>query len=1166
MRLRSAVPALLCVLALAASVASADEARLVLLHTTDLHGALTGFDYLADKPAARGLTRIAPLVRAVRAEGAPVVLVDDGDALQGGPLVTVYQRGDRALPEPMTAAMTRMGYDALAVGNHEFSYGPDALAKARAAAGFPWLAANVVRASDGTPAFGTSVVKTYGAVRVGIVGVTTPAIGALEDAANIGGLRFTSPVDAANAEIARLRAAKAVDVVVLLAHTGLEKDPVTGVERSGDAPGENWGLRLAQEVKGADVLVLGHTHAVVASTPVGGVLVTQAGTRGENLGRVDITLQRADPKGAWTVADKRARVIAIADSMPEDSALAAFAKPYHEATRVALDQAIGEAAADIDAPHGRDAPGPLWSLIHRAMREASGADVTLAPLFDPRARIAKGPIRMRDVMRLYPYDNTLVTVKMTLAQLRDALMQSARYWTPYTFEDGKPLSDGKLPGYQCDMAEGVTYAIDPTLPPDQRIGPVLLIRGGEVQRPGAPGKVDDRLSVWQGKDTVTVAVSSYRANGGGGFEMIRTAPRVSVGHTDIRDLLVETVTRAHRLEGESNGRWDLIPAYALARERPAIDLLVRRGALAREDARALDPRSPATAAEVSGLVAKAFGLPSTRNLLPGPATFESTRDALTAAAHKVGYALKGPADLASFQRALVTGTDARPGSPLTEVQALAMLANARYPRIRVLETTDFHGAILGGSRERRTNRPIGGSAVLAAHIERLRAENPEGTVLLDGGDCMQGTMVSNLQFGRPVFEQMNALRYTAFAVGNHDFDWSADTLSRRIGELECAALGANMIVRRTGKTPRDVRSDTAFVRRGVKVGVLGLCYRYTPSVTLASNVTHLRFEDDSVWAARLAPLLRKRDKATVVLSVGHTPAETDSTKRAVSGDLPRMARGIRGVDAWFGGHSHNQVLDEIGGSPVLISGSQGQIVGCVDLVVDPIAGKVVEHRARLVTTYADEVKPDSAWLARVARWNAATGPIAATPVGRSARRITRGSPESAVGDLVADAMRAATSSEVAFQNTGGLRADLPEGPLTKGSIYEVMPFDNTMTTVTLTGAEVRKVIEEGLTYGRVTQVSGIRFTYDPDGPDGDRVRSITLADGSPLDPAKDYRAVCNNFMATGGDNYFTLSKGRDKRDGGETVRDALERHVRKLCENGAALDVTPDGRIQRVKK
>ena len=243
--------------------ARSETARLTVLHTTDLHGALTAYDYLADRPAPAGLVRIASLVRAARAEGPPVLLLDDGDAIQGGALETFYWRGDRARPEPMMTAMTRLGYDAMAVGNHEFSWGLAGLAKARAEAGFPWLAANVVRAPDGKPAFGTSIVKTLGGVRVGVVGLTTPAVPALEDSANWAGLRFLSPLEAGNAEAKRLREVERCDVVVVLAHTGLEQDPATEVERQGDAPDENWGTRLAAGLQGVDVLILGHTHAAL---------------------------------------------------------------------------------------------------------------------------------------------------------------------------------------------------------------------------------------------------------------------------------------------------------------------------------------------------------------------------------------------------------------------------------------------------------------------------------------------------------------------------------------------------------------------------------------------------------------------------------------------------------------------------------------------------------------------------------------------------------------------------------------------------------------------------------------------------------------------------------------------------------------------------------------
>jgi 2',3'-cyclic-nucleotide 2'-phosphodiesterase (5'-nucleotidase family) len=297
--------------------------------------------------------------------------------------------------------------------------------------------------------------------------------------------------------------------------------------------------------------------------------------------------------------------------------------------------------------------------------------------------------------------------------------------------------------------------------------------------------------------------------------------------------------------------------------------------------------------------------------------------------------------------------------------------------------------------------------------------------------------------------------------------------------------------------------------------------------------------------------------------VGHISAETDSLRHAKSGDLVRLARGIRGVDGWFGGHSHNRVLDTIGGVSVMIPASHGQVIGVCDLVVDPVAHRVVERSTRLVATNADEVRPDSAMAARVARWNANVAPLAAIPVGRNARLLGRAGAESGIGDVVCDAIREASGVDVVFQNGGGLRADLPEGVVTKGAVYEVMPFENTIFTLDLTGAEVRRVLEDGLSFGRVAQVSGIRYEFDSSRPRGDRVVSLTLADGSALDPAKLYKAACNNFMATGGDENSVLSQGKNRTDTGRNVRDALEVYIAERSKNGGALDQRPDGRIRK---
>jgi 2',3'-cyclic-nucleotide 2'-phosphodiesterase/3'-nucleotidase len=371
-----------------------------------------------------------------------------------------------------------------------------------------------------------------------------------------------------------------------------------------------------------------------------------------------------------------------------------------------------------------------------------------------------------------------------------------------------------------------------------------------------------------------------------------------------------------------------------------------------------------------------------------------------------------------------------------------------------------------------------------------------------------------------------------------------------------------MIERKTNRRPRWARADTTFARRGLKVGVIGMCYRNTPTVTLAKYVAHLRFDDDSTTAARLAPAL---DRATdVLIGVGHIPAEVDSARHS-HGDLPRLAR-IPGFDLWLGGHSHNQVLDRIGDVPILIGGSHGQLVAVCDLVVDGLTRKVVERFPRLQPTFQNEVTPDSAMQARIARWNANVAPIAGQFLCKNARRLGRDrGGESALGSLVADAMRAEVGAEVALQNTGGLRADLAEGDVTRGSIYEVMPFDNTLVTLELSGDSLRRVLEEGFAYGRVPQVSGIRFTFDLSRERFHRLVTISQADGDKIDPTYHYKIVVNNFMATGGDNYESLAQGRRLTDTGINVRDALERHVLKLAKaNGGTLDYASDKRIRRM--
>ncbi len=1184
---RTLVTAVLLLCTLGHASARAEALTVTVLHTTDLHGALAAWDDWNDRPAAKGLEKLATMIGAVRAEGHPTLLVDAGDALFGSSLVRAWREGRRdrtATAEPVIAALNALGYDAVTVGNHEFDGGRAALDAAAAQARFPFLGANVLDEHTGRPAYGSSIVRLIDGVRIGIIGLTTPAVPMLMDSSLCAGLRFVDPLAVARAEVARLRGAERCEAVIALVHMGLERDPAArggdSRPRIGDVQNENLGYRLAYEVAGLDAVVLGHTHQVIASTPVGGTIVTQAGRNGEALGRIDLNFTRSSSLEEWRLTTRTASVATVTDSVATDSAMHALLAPYANAAHDLLDAVVAQATTTLAAPYGRFGDNPLLRLIHRCQLDASGADVSLAAMFDPTQVITQGAVRRRDLLRLYPYDNSLGVVELSGAELKATLEHAAAMLGDYAYDGSTPLLRPDAAGYQFDTAYGVDYEIDLTRAAGSRI--VNLKWRGKPLDPAGKLKV---------------VANSYRLAGGGDYLELRRARQVWKTSSTMPELLNRWALGKRTLDASGEASWTLLPDYAGSPERPLIDRLVRLAVTPRQEVLRLGAAKPARRVDLVYWLARAFDMRSRKPsgawgdvpdslqvwldgiLAKGalgplaaadrfepykPATIALALDwsERTARVHRLGLA--GKSGDASFRRGLFTNVSGAGalelGAPLTRAQWLGVLANLRFPSVRLLETTDFHGAILGGTRERRSQRPTGGSVALAAAIARERAVNPEGTVLLDGGDLFQGTMISNLQYGRPVVEQMNALGYAAAAVGNHEFDWGVDTLANRVREMRFAALGANMIERKTGKLPKWARSDTTVLRRGVRVGIVGLAYPGTPRVTMPANVAHLRFEDDSTTAAVVSIRLRKAG-ATVVVGVGHIPAETDSLRHA-RGDLARLGR-VATVDAWLGGHSHNVVDDRVEGRPILIAGALGQYLAVVDLVVDPVKQKVLESTQRIYTVYADG-PADSAWVDRVTRWNANVAPVAATVLGDAAVALHRRRPESTIGDFICDAMRADAKVDMAFQNPGGMRADLDAGPITRGDVYAVMPFDNTIVTVELTGALVKLALEQSLHNQRVTQVSGIRYTIDASKPDFQKIAGLTLADGTPIDEQKTYKVAANNFMASGGDHYDALAQGKNRLDTGRMIRDAMETWVKAQCAGGRSLELRGDGRIATV--
>ncbi len=554
---------LACVAAILASLAiipghaqqgAAGHVHIVLLGTTDIHGNIFPVDYYANRPANRGLAKIETLVKQVRASEPNVLLLDSGDIIEGTPLAYYFARKEPAQPNPTIAVMNAMGYDAAACGNHEFNFGLEVLWKAKREARFPILAANVKQEYvNGAGHFESFIIKKAGGVRVGIVGFVTPGIPRWEIPAHYKGYEFEQIVASAKRVIPEVR--KQADLVVVIAHSGLGPDPAANQQSGSDEiSGENAILALAGQVPGIDVILFGHTHREVAQQMVNGVLLAQARNWGQSLARADVEMER-DANGAWHVKEKHSAVLPVTDSTAADAEIVKLAQPYETATQKYLDTPIATSAQEMHGDVSRYQDDPLVDLIHRVQLDAGHAYVSLATMFYPALKIPAGPVTLRQLAGLYIYENTLYVVEMTGAQLKDALEHAASFFPQWPFDTSKPL---QLPGYNADSAEGVSYVIDLTRQVGDRIR--NLTRQGKPLDPAAK---------------LRVAVNNYRYTGGGHYEVFKGLPIVYRSPEEVRELIIDYVSKTGTIPTTSAGNWSIQPREAaqalIAEER-------RRGA------------------------------------------------------------------------------------------------------------------------------------------------------------------------------------------------------------------------------------------------------------------------------------------------------------------------------------------------------------------------------------------------------------------------------------------------------------------------------------------------------------------------------------------------------------------------------------------------------------
>jgi 2',3'-cyclic-nucleotide 2'-phosphodiesterase/3'-nucleotidase len=432
----------------------------------------------------------------------------------------------------------------------------------------------------------------------------------------------------------------------------------------------------------------------------------------------------------------------------------------------------------------------------------------------------------------------------------------------------------------------------------------------------------------------------------------------------------------------------------------------------------------------------------------------------------------------------------------------------------LLHTNDLHGQVL-------PRNGFGGLSQLATVIRR---EKPD--MLLDAGDIFTGTMASDEFFGKPMIEVMNRLGYAASALGNHEFDYGLRELTNRLKEARFPVLSANV----TGLD--QVKPYTVLSVKGVRVGVIGLTVENLP--THPKNLSTIKVHGIVDALAETLPKVRAVSDFVIVLA--HISFE----------EQLRVARAYPEIRLVVAGHPHVARATLLGQTLIVEAGSSAQAVGKVTI---RLAGKVPDSLTSEIIALRN-VEPDSEIQSIIAPYEKTIAARAAEKLGEARDDLRKSeTAESPLNNLVADSLREAAGTQIGLHNIGGIRAGLTRGIITRGAVFEVMPFQDTVVKMTLTGSQLKRLL------GRdVLAVSGLRVTWDTMRERPNLLVSATLANGSPISDTGTYTIAVNDFMAAGGDGLVELTQGTSIQDTGILVRDAIASYLKKRPVVSAATD------------
>ncbi|MGB3403599.1 MAG: 5'-nucleotidase C-terminal domain-containing protein [Microcoleaceae cyanobacterium] len=495
--------------------------------------------------------------------------------------------------------------------------------------------------------------------------------------------------------------------------------------------------------------------------------------------------------------------------------------------------------------------------------------------------------------------------------------------------------------------------------------------------------------------------------------------------------------------------------------------------------------------------------------------------------------------------------------------------------LRVLHTNDHHAHLESVTVDQQQ---LGGISRRKTLIDQLRQTSETPTLLLDAGDIFQGTLYFNQYLGKADLPFYNDLNYTAVAVGNHEFDQGQQVLASFLKSADFSMLSANLEMAKKSPLQGQIKPWIIKEIEGEKIGILGLTTRETK--TLSSPGEGIEFNDEVIAAKTAVEELEKQD-INKIIALTHI---------GLSQDL-KLAEQVDGIDIIIGGHSHTPLGQMLGaklpypiveqtpnGDTILVATDWewGKYLGDLQVEFDR-KGHITEWKGN-PHAIDESIQPSAEFEQKLQAFKQPLEKLRQTVIGQTQVKLEGDrakirTQETNLGNLIADAMLnqlKVDGADVALVNAGGIRSSIPPGNITLGQVLRVLPFNNTITRLDLTGEQLKQALEHGVSGveeedGCFSHVAGIRFSWNPTKPIGDRINSVKIIDKNGTEKSLDltvtYRVVTNNFMMKGGDGYQVLTQGENQVDTGFLISDVVTEYIK----NQSPINLKADNRINLVQ-